>query len=140
VAAKEERAGTALPQACGGRLHGTARLARWQVGAEAECCGCGLGGGSWGQSLHAANAALGGVWQHKSCLSKTNLELSNSTAAPCCSPSHKFVRTASPFELCANKSSNSPKSRSKCEIRIWFRRPSAARLKCQNFKIIVAVR
>jgi hypothetical protein len=50
--------------------------------------------------------------------------------APCCSPSHKFVRTAGPFESCANKSPNSPKSRSKCEIRIWS--------KCRKFESIAA--
>ncbi len=35
---------------------------------------------------------------------------------------------------------NSPKSRSKCEIRIWFRRPSAARSKCRKFEFNVSAR
>ncbi len=109
-----------------------------------------LGGGRLGQRPNAADAALGGGrWgqrQHESIgmplcdpdQARTQ-QSSRCPLAPCCSPSHKkFVRTAGPFESCANKSPNSPKSRSKCEIRIWSRRP--ARSKCRKFESIEAVR
>jgi hypothetical protein len=115
-------------------------LGQWQVGAEAECRRC-LGGGRLEQMLNAADAALGGCKcgqrQHKSIDmplfdqdQPITQQSSRCPLAPCCSPSHKCVCTARPFESCANKSPNSPKSRSKCEIRIWSRRPLAARSKC----------
>jgi hypothetical protein len=56
-----------------------------------ECCGCCLGGGRWGRGYMWCPRVMG-QRLHKS-------------KGPCCSPSLKFVRTARPFESCANKSS-----------------------------------
>ncbi len=137
-----------LPHACGGLSRcGPASavcctpvvarmlLGRWQVGAKAECGGRCLGGGRWGQRQHKSIGML--LFDQDQ--AKTQ-QSSRCALAPCCSPSPQFVRTAISFESCANKSPNSPKSRSKCEIRIWSRRPSAARSKCRKFESIVAVR
>jgi hypothetical protein len=101
-----------------------------------ECCGCCLGGGRLGGAKAAPAAA------HPS-----------------------FVRTARPFESCANKSSthqnlvrnvryesgfgglrspvrNAENSNStyRYGIRIWFRRPSTARSKCRKFEFNVSAR
>jgi hypothetical protein len=100
--------------ACGGRISGpAASAARLPAGCgPAECCGCCLGGGRLG----GAEAAL---------------KQMQPNAAKANGPTVRI--------LC-KQVINSPKSRSKCEIRIWFRLPSAARSKCRKIEFNVSAR
>jgi hypothetical protein len=76
-----------------------------------ECCGCCLGGAGGAEAAQKQRQPLPQIYSN--------------------GPTVRI--------LC-KQVINSPKSRSKCAIRIWFRRPSAARSKCRKFEFNVSAR
>jgi hypothetical protein len=87
--------------------------AAWAVagGAEAKC-------GGWGDGAEAAQKQR----------------------QPLLQPIPQICSNGPTVRILCKQVINPPKSRSKCEIRIWFRRPSAARSKCRKFEFNVSAR